>query len=683
MGGAVCKALCRRQQDLGDVLEVFLQAQRQALGDVATLNSSDVAALATHAMDELLRLHELEAGFLREDPADGVDLWVCQAAGVPAIVRGRLCFGRGLSAEYVISAAADYALKPTWDTQFSHGGVLSTLPESEGTSRFAVAWEAVRMLQPEEDAPPSMGRDFVLAQLVKRFGHGRVATVARSIDAPCADGAAPEIQLPAGLAEGALLRDYVRAHSHLSGFVASVSSGGNLSVTYICQIDLRGSATPDQALAFMRAEAQCLKAFKEAMIQQQALELEEIEAHRSATALCDAVSQTSSRPMSRQGTPGMANDEQLHHLSVDFHRIGSDCHSEKDVMDLLQRLKGAKQPRSPTNPGMAKKLHTPEGTPPPDFKQWRAPLTKDGALEPNAIGCSTTGRARDTSTLMSGDQRWRPGIPMPTRRNNCAAAVVGERIFVCGGSSGPQARLDTLDVFDRQAATWTAATAMRAHRSSCAAASLGDSIYVCGGLTNRGKQASIERFDLPTGCWVVTAPMRSERCALSLVTLDGVLYACGGFDDNHNLSSVERMDPRMSLWMPVAPMASRRFAFGAVVLCDTIYACGGSDGSCYLASAECYDARMDAWRPIAAMGTPRSSFAAVAFEGLMLACGGRDSGRATLATVEHYDPHTCSWTAGPAMVQPRAGHVGGVLCDEILICGGTSTSVELLSSSPL
>ena len=103
-------------------------------------------------------------------------------------------------------------------------------------------------------------------------------------------------------------------------------------------------------------------------------------------------------------------------------------------------------------------------------------------------------RNLDDNEEGSGFDSWDPAVPLPTARSGLAAAPfdlpgVGYQIYVFGGE-GPEATLDTVEVYDRHKDTWSTAQPMPTARHGLGAAVVGDTIYVIGGGETSGVSVS-------------------------------------------------------------------------------------------------------------------------------------------------------------------------------------------------
>ena len=224
---------------------------------------------------------------------------------------------------------------------------------------------------------------------------------------------------------------------------------------------------------------------------------------------------------------------------------------------------------------------------------------------------------------------WTAIPPMSSKRYGPAAAtLVGPdghpRVYVMGGSDG-SSDLNTAEVYNPQTNTWTAIPPMGSRREGAAAAALmgpdGQSrVYVMGGY---GVDTA-EVYDPHTNTWTAIPPMHSKRqftAAAALVGPDGQsrVYVMGGFDGSY-LNTAEVYDPQANTWTAIPPMSSKRHGPAAATLVgpdgqSRVYVMAGLDGSSYLNTTEVYDPQANTWTAIPPMHSKRWSPAAAALMG--------------------------------------------------------------------
>lgn len=126
---------------------------------------------------------------------------------------------------------------------------------------------------------------------------------------------------------------------------------------------------------------------------------------------------------------------------------------------------------------------------------------------------------------------WTQVAPQPFPLSDRAAAVVGGKIYVFGGCSGPFTIVNDVDVYDPVTDTWsTAPTDMPSRRAAMYSVDRkGDAIYVIGGwdgITN-GNQNN-EAYHVAQDTWTIETPMPVGRAETGAVGHGGRIFVLGG-----------------------------------------------------------------------------------------------------------------------------------------------------------
>jgi len=239
---------------------------------------------------------------------------------------------------------------------------------------------------------------------------------------------------------------------------------------------------------------------------------------------------------------------------------------------------------------------------------------------------------------------WDSIADMPEERSTQACGVVGDSIIVAGGTllQGGQVDpvcSDTTVVYNTNTATWGRAAKMAGVRDDCGAAMLGDKLYVAGGISGFESRCfnSVECYDPGKDIWVAAPPMEEVREGCAAGVVEGRMYVCGGARENsywHGtadaadcLKSVEAYDPRAGRWSRTAPMLNAKFGCSATNLGGKLYVFGGAQGVDFerhilrtaggdaaawppveecLDVVEMYDPRADRWIALKSMMSPRN-----------------------------------------------------------------------------
>eukprot|EP00747_Dinoflagellata_sp_TGD_P198994 gnl/TRDRNA2_/TRDRNA2_72129_c0_seq1.p1 gnl/TRDRNA2_/TRDRNA2_72129_c0~~gnl/TRDRNA2_/TRDRNA2_72129_c0_seq1.p1 ORF type:complete len:273 (+),score=40.08 gnl/TRDRNA2_/TRDRNA2_72129_c0_seq1:3-821(+) len=217
---------------------------------------------------------------------------------------------------------------------------------------------------------------------------------------------------------------------------------------------------------------------------------------------------------------------------------------------------------------------------------------------------------------------WQKAPAMMRRRFRSAAASLGGRIYVCGGSDGGD-DLASVECYNPRSGMfregWQAVRPMQHKRFCPSAAVIGNHLYVCGGSNGAfGSLQSVEHYDLATSTWERLPPMAQRRSGAAVAVMGGRLYVCGGNDGRGALNSVERFNPSAGAWEAVAagawesipPMSRARFCASAASIGGQLYVCGGSDKEDLLRSAERFDPTTGTWEALPRMRLNRTGAAA-------------------------------------------------------------------------
>lgn len=254
-------------------------------------------------------------------------------------------------------------------------------------------------------------------------------------------------------------------------------------------------------------------------------------------------------------------------------------------------------------------------------------------------GClgKTTDSTAPVDILSPG--KWVSLAPMPTPRQEVAAAELNGRVFVIGGFGPGSEAVATVEVYDPASDRWETRTPLPAPTHHAAAAVIDGRLFVVGGYSG-GRVSwtplrTVYEYDETRSSWATRAPLRQPRGGLAVVALGGRLHAVGGSADSAS------------------------------------------------AAHEVYETVADRWTDAPPMPTARDHLAAVAFQGKVWAIGGRTSFVGTqFAAVEIYDPATSTWSTGTPLPVGRGGLAAAVLGDRVYVFGGEAP-LRIFSASEM
>jgi len=280
-------------------------------------------------------------------------------------------------------------------------------------------------------------------------------------------------------------------------------------------------------------------------------------------------------------------------------------------------------------------------------------------------GC---GGDEDTGVAAISQGRW----------GHTATLLEDGRVLVVGGQESPSRKLDTAEIFDPVAGTWSSAGSMSQKRGSGhEAIRLEDGRVLVLGENDDG---SAEIYDPSSGQWSSAGVMLEARQWLATTLLDdGRVLVTGGLDASkagrEELDTAEIYDSSTGEWTETGSMELVHAGHSAVKLDGKVLVVGKT-------LAELYDPSTGTWSPAGkpvrerALGTT----ADVLEDGRVLVTGGQfQQGGWTGVTVpirnaEIYDPSSGTWTAVESMSEPRENHPSARLRDgTVLIIGDRAT----------
>jgi non-specific serine/threonine protein kinase len=246
---------------------------------------------------------------------------------------------------------------------------------------------------------------------------------------------------------------------------------------------------------------------------------------------------------------------------------------------------------------------------------------------------------------------WRRIADAPTERQEVAAAVVGEKIYVVGGlvSNGATA---AVEIYDPASDSWTTGPPLPLAVHHAMAAEQGGRLFVMGGFAiSRGGAAIRDVFILEDGRWREGPPLRRPRGAGAAASVGGRIVVAGGIDGDRHVGPVEILDE--GAWHDGAPIPSLRDHLGAATQGSLLFAVGGRRGGAHFGTFEVYDPAADRWSKLPDMPTARSGNGAAFAAGRVISAGGE--GPRIFPEVESYDPTTRTWTRLPDLAAPVHG----------------------------
>ncbi len=265
--------------------------------------------------------------------------------------------------------------------------------------------------------------------------------------------------------------------------------------------------------------------------------------------------------------------------------------------------------------------------------------------------------------------RWTDLPDLPAPRARLALAVYGGQLYAIGGDLQTGVT-NQVTCYSPDTNTWAGRTAKPTAVSNVGAAVVGDRIYVPGGCT--GPTSATDRMEVyhpQNDKWTQAASMPLPVCAYAMATVGNKIYVFGGWDGKNFVDHVFVYDTAADAWAKRKPMPVARGFTAAGALGEAIYVVGGYDGTTEFADTYAYDVAHDTWTQRAAMSMPRGGLGVTVVNDRLYAIGG--GWENYLATNERYDPTSNSWTAFESPVLGQWRNLGvAVLGTEIYAVGG-------------
>ena len=315
---------------------------------------------------------------------------------------------------------------------------------------------------------------------------------------------------------------------------------------------------------------------------------------------------------------------------------------------------------------------------------WGKVIVNAGNWLSNCQGTSPTPTATATATATGSPSctpGWQNEPPMANARRNAATAVVGSNLYaITGFNAAP----DYTAVNERfNGASWTTMAPIPVPHAQSRGTAVGTNIYVPGGYNSvsfGGPLDTMQIYNTTANTWSAGMTLPAARSGVATATFNGLVYVIAGYNPvGTGHTEVYIYNPGTNSYTTGAPMPAGQGNVAGVLFNGEIYVVGGgtAPGAQYA-----YNPTTNMWRTIPPLpttdGTCQSDNGFVLDNELwVVGC----LGLAINQQVWIYNSGTNSWRAGPpynvdhqgpgaALYNDRGFAVGGGAA------GGGSTAVE-------
>jgi len=327
--------------------------------------------------------------------------------------------------------------------------------------------------------------------------------------------------------------------------------------------------------------------------------------------------------------------------------------------------------------------------------------------------------AKDTTEIysaISDDFVMGPQMNAPRSMHTMTELQNGKYLFV-GGVDDLNNPQSSCEIFDPANNTFTLVASMNSPRMGHTATLLSDGrVFVSGGLDAltvtptqlsaiRDAVDTTEIYDPVADTWTAATSMSVPRAAhMALERPDGKILLAGGISWNPNIifgwvptvrSSCDLYDPATNTMASGPSMSTSRALTNAVAIdSDKYLVAGGMNGLSIIplnagnptAAAEIYDATLNTWTTVGSMNTARANQSAWPIgNGQFLIAGGGSGdilAPTPLPDSEIFDTATNTFSPGPLMSSGRAGAaIIKAAHGQVHLLGGAATNTTITTTT--
>jgi hypothetical protein len=306
-----------------------------------------------------------------------------------------------------------------------------------------------------------------------------------------------------------------------------------------------------------------------------------------------------------------------------------------------------------------------------------APTPSSELFDPGAAKWSSTGPL-STARALAADAGLGGSAASSRSGERALSITAGSQVLVEGGV-GPSGPLNSSELYDSTAGTWSPSGSMTDARNLHTATVLQDGrVLVAGGLGS-APLASAEIYDPASKAWTTTGSLATARYRHTATLLSsGKVLVAGGFGTAGALSSAELYDPTTGAWTTTGSLAAAREGHTATLLASgKVLAAGGDDGTTPLASAELFDPAAGTWSSTGNLLTARRDHTATLLaSGNVLIVGGFGTDlTVSLKSTELYNPTLGTFSAGTTLQGAHGFHAATLLSSGGVLVAGAADAL--------
>ncbi|MBI5526181.1 MAG: hypothetical protein HY897_07585 [Deltaproteobacteria bacterium] len=324
-----------------------------------------------------------------------------------------------------------------------------------------------------------------------------------------------------------------------------------------------------------------------------------------------------------------------------------------------------------------------------------------GVTEDTSISAGATRRTLGLmnyglTNARSGVDGWQlaHGTPLPFERFSHASVVVNGRLYVIGGCSASSCDPAEKDVrfatlmADGTIGGWSSANDLPANRRGHAAVAHHGRIYVTGGTIGPdGEFNTADTVFVATvnpdgtlGVWSETTKMLDKRYDHASVVYNDYLYVLGGFNYGGKLRAVDfakiKPDGTLGAWTSTVILPTATRGHSAAAYEGFVYVVGGAGTEGVVLYAKINgDGTIGNWTSEAAVpGAGRVYHAGVAYNGHLYVTGGTNENYVTYIPINADGSLGTAWTQGTSIPNGRWQHSSVVHNGFLYVIGGTDAT---------